>query len=96
LGSAFLIQVALGIGSWVTKLGFPAFGWVASVNSLSQNVTCSLHTVGGMFLLATSSAAAVELLILAKSGRLEGLSALTGPTTFHPSAAVKTNSGGVA
>jgi cytochrome c oxidase assembly protein subunit 15 len=78
LMSALLMQVALGLGSWVTKLGLPAFGWVASVNSPAQNITCSLHTVGGMFLLATSSAVAVELLVRAKAGQITGLADVVG------------------
>ncbi|MCP4170307.1 MAG: hypothetical protein GY758_05980 [Fuerstiella sp.] len=76
LGSALLIQIGLGLGSWVTKLGFPTLGWVASANSPSQNVICSLHTVGGMFLLATAAAAAVELILLAGSGQIEELAGL--------------------
>jgi len=73
LASALLIQIALGLGSWVTKLGFPTLGWVASANSPAQNVICSLHTVGGMFLLATASAVAVELVIRVRSGQIEEL-----------------------
>lgn len=76
LGSALLIQIGLGLGSWVTKLGFPSFGWVASANSPAQNVVCSLHTVGGMFLLATASAAAVELILRGRSGQIEELAGL--------------------
>ena len=73
LGLAVFVQVCLGMGSWVTKLGLPAFGWVATINSPAQNITCSLHTVGGMFLLATASAVAMELLIRAKAGQIEGI-----------------------
>jgi len=76
--SALLVQVGLGLGSWVTKLGFPALGWVATVNSPAQNITCSLHTVGGMFLLATASAVAMELIRKARMGQITGLSDLTG------------------
>ena len=83
LTTALLVQVSLGMGSWVTKLGFPAFGWVASTNSLAQNITCSLHTVGGMFLLATSTAAAVELCLTAKEGRLNSFSSAFTAATHH-------------
>lgn len=76
LASALLLQIGLGLGSWITKLGFPTLGWVASTNSPTQNVICSLHTVGGMFLLATASAAAVELIICARSGQIEQLTGL--------------------
>ena len=70
---ALLIQVALGLGAWVTKMGLPAYGWVASANSLSQNIVCTLHTVGGMFLLATSVSAAVTVIRLVRNGQLECL-----------------------
>jgi len=73
LSAALLLQICLGLGAWVTKLGFPAFGWVATLNSPAQTITCSLHTVGGMFLLATSSAVAMELLTQARAGRIQGV-----------------------
>lgn len=76
--TALLIQVGLGMASWVTKLGFPAYGWVASVNSPAQNIACSLHTVGGMFLLATASAVAMELIRKARDGQIASLSVLSG------------------
>lgn len=78
LSGALCIQLCLGLGSWVTKLGFPAFGWVATVNSPAQNITCSLHTVGGMFLLATASAVSMELILMAKAGRISGLQEVFG------------------
>ncbi len=78
LSMALLIQVALGLGSWVTKLGLPAMGWVASVNSPAQNITCSLHTVGGMFLLATASAVSMELITRARSGQVSGIADVFG------------------
>lgn len=76
LGLALLVQLGLGLGSWVTKMGFPTFGWVATANSPAQNIVCSLHTVGGMFLLATSSATALEVVLLTRSGLVEGVSDL--------------------
>lgn len=78
LASALLIQVCLGLGSWVTKMGLPAFGWVATVNSPAQNITCSLHTVGGMFLLASATALSAELISLARNGAIDGLSDVFG------------------
>lgn len=68
---AVLIQVGLGLGAWVTRMGLPSLGWVATVNSMPQNIICSLHTVGGMFLLATSSAAASEIAVQIRLGRLQ-------------------------
>lgn len=73
IAAALLVQISLGMGSWVTKLGLPALGWVASVNSTSQNITCTLHTVGGMFLLATTSLAALTVIRLATRGRIQSL-----------------------
>ena len=63
---SLLIQVGLGLGSWVTKLGLPSMGWVASANSPAQNVICTLHTVGGMFLLAATTTAATRVIMLAR------------------------------
>ncbi|MEZ6062894.1 MAG: COX15/CtaA family protein [Planctomycetaceae bacterium] len=68
--AALAVQVALGLGAWVTKLGFAQFGWVASVNSPAQNVVCTLHAVGGMLLLATSTGLAVESCRLLASGHI--------------------------
>jgi heme a synthase len=90
LSAALLIQVGLGLGSWVTKLGFPAFGWVATMNSTSQNITCSMHTVGGMFLLASATAAAVELCLCTSEGRVAGV------TEAFSSSGLKSSNGGAA
>ncbi|MEQ9408039.1 MAG: COX15/CtaA family protein [Fuerstiella sp.] len=76
--AALLLQICLGLGSWVTKLGLPALGWVATVNSPAQNIVCSLHTVGGMCLLATSTVVAAELIRRARAGQLIGLSDVFG------------------
>lgn len=76
LAAALALQVSLGLGAWVTKLGVPSLGWVAVRNSLSQNVVCSLHTVGGMFLLACSAAAAFELILLFRSGQIASMNEL--------------------
>ena len=91
LASALLLQIGLGLGSWVTKLGFPTLGWVASANSPAQNVVCSLHTVGGMFLLATASGAAMELILSARSGQIAQLTGL-----FSESSLTSGRNGGLA
>lgn len=98
LGMALTAQLALGIGSWVTKLGLPALGWVATVNSLAQNVVCTLHTVGGMLLLATASAAAANLWLHARAGRLQSLSVLWGTSALNhlPTQQDHRTTGGVA
>ncbi len=67
---SLLLQVGLGLGAWVTRLGFATLGWVATANSTAQNVVCSLHTVGGMFLLAASANVAVQLSRLLASGHI--------------------------
>lgn len=89
--AAFLLQVSLGLGAWVTKLGFAQLGWVATVNSVSQNVVCSLHTVGGMFLLATSTLLAVTTVRLARAGMIPSVDGL-----FSAVPAVPPRKGGLA
>ncbi|MCA9049979.1 MAG: COX15/CtaA family protein [Planctomycetaceae bacterium] len=78
--AALLFQVSLGLGAWVTKLGFPPMGWVAVMNSPQQNIICSFHTVGGMLLLATSSALCLELCRSAVDGRIESLRQILDPS----------------
>lgn len=68
-----LLQVMLGAGSYLTKLGLPQIGYVAVAGSLSQTVTCSLHTVVGMILLSSSAIAATSLAVLYRQGQLAGL-----------------------
>lgn len=68
-----LLQVILGGGSYLTKLGLPQIGYVAVAGSLSQTVICSMHTVFGMFLLSSSVVAATSMAVLHKAGRLGGL-----------------------
>ncbi len=49
-----LLQVSLGLGTWVMKFGFASTGYVAVVNSLPQILFRTAHTVSGMFLLASA------------------------------------------
>lgn len=72
LASALLFQLALGLGSFVTRLGFPTWGVVATPGSWAQTVTCSMHTVGGMVLLACSVVSAASVLRLYSLDRLRG------------------------
>jgi uncharacterized membrane protein YphA (DoxX/SURF4 family) len=51
LTAALLFQVFLGLTAYVTRLGLPMVGYVATVGSLSESIFCSAHTIGGMFLL---------------------------------------------
>lgn len=68
------IQILLGVGSYLTRFGLPQLGYVAVSGSLSQSIVCSLHTVGGMFLLASSVVAVASLAMLFRAGALAGLS----------------------
>lgn len=70
---ALMLQVALGAGSFVTKFGLQQIGYVAVSGSLSQTVTCSMHTVVGMFLLSSSVVGATSLAVLFRGGCLAGL-----------------------
>lgn len=62
--AAIGFQFSLGIGSLVTRFGFKAIGYVAVSGSLEQSIICSLHTVAGMFLLATCCCCSVLVLRL--------------------------------
>jgi len=70
---ALLLQLMLGAGAFVTTFGQKQIGYVAVEGALSQTVTCSMHTVFGMFLFSGSVVAATSLAVLHKSGRLAGL-----------------------
>ena len=48
-------------------------GWVAVTGAPQQVLFCSLHTVGGMFLLATSVSAGVEFYHAVRTGRVSSL-----------------------
>ncbi len=91
LASALFVQLCLGMGSWVTKLGFPTLGWVATANSPAQNIVCRLHTVGGMLLLATASAGAMELLVRFRSGQLQELKDAFGTSSVTTQKALPTD-----
>ncbi|HVJ85625.1 MAG TPA: hypothetical protein VM452_08265, partial [Caulifigura sp.] len=49
-----LVQVSLGIGSWLTKFGLATIGYVAVADSITQVATRSAHTVVGILLVMTS------------------------------------------
>ena len=65
-----LLQVGLGLGAYVTRLGLPSAGYVAKSGSLVQSIVCSGHTVGGMLLLSSSVVSAAILLKLAHLRKL--------------------------
>lgn len=63
IGLLFLLlgQIALGLGAWVTRFGFPPLGYVAVQGTPAQLFVRSGHTVVGMLLLATSVVLALRL-----------------------------------
>ncbi len=69
------VQLLLGAGSYLTRFGLPMIGYVATTGSLPQAVVCSLHTVGGMTLFASTLLASTSLVQLARSGTLTALNA---------------------
>lgn len=74
LTACLLLQVVLGLASFVTSLGFKPYGIVAVRGSWSQTIVCSLHTVGGMFLLGSSVISAAVSLRLFSLGLLPNAS----------------------
>jgi cytochrome c oxidase assembly protein subunit 15 len=73
IGAALLVQLLLGAGSYVTRFGLPLIGYVATSGSLPQAEICSLHTVGGMSLFASTLVAVVGMVKLWRAGCLAGL-----------------------
>jgi len=74
------LQVLLGLGSLVARFGFKSVGYVAVTGSLEQAIICSLHTVAGMFLLATCCCSSVIVFRL----HCRGLLASTRITGVEP------------
>ncbi len=54
VGLVVVIQVVLGVATWITKYGLPPIGFVALQNSTSQVVIRTVHTVAGMAVFASS------------------------------------------
>lgn len=50
------LQVAIGLGAWITRFGLPWVGFVATQHSVPQVALRSLHTLGGMCVVATAVA----------------------------------------
>ena len=73
IAAALVFQLLLGAGSYVSRFGLPSIGYVATSGSMAQAVVCSLHTVFGMGLFASSVVSAVSLASLYKAGCLRGL-----------------------
>ncbi len=73
VASVLLLQLLLGAGSYVARFGLPMIGYVATAGSLAQAVVCSMHTVVGMLLLASTVVSAMVLGGLSQAGCLGGL-----------------------
>jgi cytochrome c oxidase assembly protein subunit 15 len=71
--SSLSLQVALGLGSYLTRFGLPIVGYVATSGSAAQAVICSMHTVVGMFLVSSTIVSAVSVVRLYRAGCLHGL-----------------------
>jgi cytochrome c oxidase assembly protein subunit 15 len=74
VSSTLLFQILLGLSAYVTRLGLPVAGYVATSGSFSQAVMCSLHTVGGMLLLSSTVVSAAVGLQMYRLGHLPGVS----------------------
>ncbi|MCA9064689.1 MAG: hypothetical protein KDA96_16570, partial [Planctomycetaceae bacterium] len=70
---ALAFQICLGIAAFATRLGLASLGLVAVAGSLSQTVSCSLHTVGGILLLSAAIVASASVIHLFRLGSLTGL-----------------------
>jgi len=55
-----VLQIALGIGAWITKFGFAAAGYVAVADSIVQVASRSAHTVIGILLVMTAVVHAIR------------------------------------
>lgn len=73
VASLLTFQLLLGAGSYVARFGLPFIGYVATSGSLAQAVICSMHTVVGMLLLASTVVSSVGLGRLWQAGCLDGL-----------------------
>lgn len=70
IATALLIQLVLGLCAYFTRLGLPSLGFVATSESTSQVIACSLHTVGGIVLLGSAVTALAATVRLWRSGGL--------------------------
>ena len=78
-------QVLLGLATWYVRYGVPSWGVVATQESISQVVVCSLHKVLGMLTLMTSVVSVVCVnSVLPTVGRCE-LNEMNRPAKFDAS-----------
>lgn len=74
VAAALAVQIFLGFAAFLTRFGFASIGLVAESGSLLQTVSCSSHTVCGMFLLGSTFLSAGSMVVLYRQGCLPGLS----------------------
>lgn len=67
LAVTLLLQLSLGIGTWITRFGFATLGYVAVSQSPLQVVFRTSHTVVGMLVLASSTMAALSTVALRRT-----------------------------
>ncbi|MEX0718126.1 MAG: COX15/CtaA family protein [Planctomycetaceae bacterium] len=82
--AVLLAQVALGIGSYVTKFGFATWGVVAVQHSLPQVVFRTSHTVVGMLLLTAAVLHALRVARVAEFARRTDCRSVRSIVEFVP------------
>lgn len=70
VASFLAVQFTLGLGAMMARFGLADIGYVAVTGSLEQAVVCSLHTVAGMFLFASSCVTSLSVIRLHSAGCL--------------------------
>ena len=89
-----LIQLSLGLGSYVTKFGLASTGYVAVEQSLPQVVLRTSHTVVGILLLMTSVVFAVRVLRWEAVGRRKKVLEQEDAWAWHANVVRDTATGG--
>lgn len=78
------LQLVLGFAAYLTRLGLPSQGYVATSGSLSQAIACSLHTVGGIILLGTAVAVSAVTIQMGRIGGLQQVNEAFGRRAVGP------------
>lgn len=81
LFALLLVQLGLGAGAWVTRFGFPSWGYVAMHQSPPQVVLRTVHAITGLLVMMVSVVYALRVFRLSGSSataRTAGTGALPG------------------
>ncbi|MFM7056635.1 MAG: COX15/CtaA family protein [Planctomycetota bacterium] len=70
IASSLALQFTLGLGAMMARFGLKKIGYVAVVGAPEQALVCSLHTVVGMFLFASSCITSLAVCRLYSAGCL--------------------------